>query len=252
MLLEKQHTLFKVMVPQLLIWSSFQLFYLIVHGISKTNFGIHHVFLSLTNMTSSIILGASIPQLIISWMAVSRKTRDIGEFNYQLQYWAVVAFVIVLSVVFEIILAIRPSYYFIWMKVTLGLWTIYLIICGAMLVYYGLKIYRSTAVVKGDNDKSTARAHRYIPRILACLCGVIFLPVCCLFLFYIIYMEKLESSSWLPIFIWGILWTGSCIFVGFWTVYFYITTSNQVKDTQSSSRNSPSTRRTVSDGKMTA
>lgn len=230
-LLPKQSTLFKIMSPQLLIWGCCQIFYTTVHGMSKSNFGIPPIFLSLTNLTSQILLGSTVLQLIVAWIVIYKKSSTLGDRNYQLHYWSTSCTVLMFSIILEIITSIFS--YITWMRLILILWTMYLIVCCVYMLYYGMKIYKLTSHINNKNDVITSRAHRYIPIILGSLCGGIFTPVCIIFIFYASYISHIESSSWLPLFIWGMLWSGSCLYVGFLSVYFYITTTNQVKDASS-------------------
>lgn len=230
-LLPKQSTLFKIMSPQLLIWGCCQIFYTTVHGMSKSNFGIPPIFLSLTNLTSQILLGSTVLQLIVAWIVIYKKSSTLGDRNYQLHYWSTSCTVLMFSIILEIITSIFS--YITWMRLILILWTMYLIVCCVYMLYYGMKIYKLTSHINNKNDVITSRAHRYIPIILGSLCGGIFTPVCIIFIFYASYISHIESSSWLPLFIWGMLWSGSCLYVGFLSVYFYITTTNQLNDSSS-------------------
>lgn len=242
LLLPKQSMLFKVMAPQMLIWGYLQIFYMTVHGISKTNFGIHPVLLSLSNLTSSIILGSSIPQLIVSWIAIYKKSSNIGDFNYQKQYWVVVCVVILLSIVLEILVGVDTIHYVTYMRLIFILWTLFLAASGIILLYYGVTIYN---LIPNTGDANTLRARRYIPILIGCLCCGLFPTMCVMLMFYASYVGHIESSKWLPLFIWASLWSGSCIYVGFWSIYFYITTTNQLHDIKdTSSKSSTITRNT--------
>lgn len=74
-----------------------------------------------------------------------------------------------------------------------------------------------------NSDPNVKRTLRWIPIMLSLLCGMIFVPTAVGFIFYASALELIERSSFWPLIIWGVFWTGSIVYVNIWSIYFWRT-----------------------------
>jgi hypothetical protein len=245
----KRTTLFLVMVPHVIVWAIFQSFYLIVKGFSPSNYDVPPQLLTFTNLVSSSLLSNPIPLLIATWASLLSKS--FKKKTYRTPYIIIVVIFNVLSSIFSVLAGFSPKYYYIWMRVTLGLWVIYLLGCCVLLFHTGIRIYimigkSESMATKGkpspelrriksssdisqspsDTSSDTLRARRSIVFILRNLVVLIFVPVVGTFIFYISYMNGIESSTWLPLVIWYACKIGSASVVVIWAVYLWRNTKS--------------------------
>lgn len=240
-LLDSQNVLFKIMAPQLLIWAPLQIFYTLVHGASRTNFNVPTWLIALFNLQSSMILGTTIPQVIITWSESYQQYERFQTKRYQRYYWvAVISFSIVIAVT-AVLAGINVDYYHVAMRVLLGIWVFYLLTCSVMLFYFGIKNYRILANsidASMINNRLVSDAQTQILFILCFLCGVIFIGVIGLFLYYAGALQSIESSDVAPLVIWICFKTGSVAFVVFWNIFFWRTTTALLRLQEESSSTS--------------
>lgn len=221
--MKTHNVMFKIIVPQLFMWCGLQIFYLSVHGFSKDNFKVPTVLLTLSNLLSSSILGNTVLELIVVWISIHLTTINFRARTYQIPYVITIATFTLLVMIFSGLTGVSPKYYFIFMRVTFSIFSIYLLICVVLLLFYGTTIYQDAA--KSDTtDPSVIRLRTWVPGMLAGLCGVIFIPVLVLFIFYISATEYIEKSSFWVLFNWGAFWTGSIVYVNLGNFYFWRTT----------------------------
>jgi hypothetical protein len=265
---EKQN-LFTVIAPQLTAWAPMQIFYCMIVGFVPQNHNFPAYLITTSNLMSSMILGNTIPQLIVTWMEIKQKTESMKSARYQKQYWISIGVFTLTATIASILTGINATYYFIFMRILLGIWTSYLIICCIMFFYFGIKMYVLTTPIKtiphtnskedssptlqkrksgplqADNARDdTRQAHVYVLAILITLGFIIFIPVIAFFIFYIVKTEFVEQSSWLPLFIWAFFKVTSALYTGFWGVYFWRSTTYQLRANERSdkTRSSASTR----------
>ena len=217
-LVSQQTVMFKIIAPQLLVWGTLQIFYLSVRGFSIHNFKVPTVLLTLANLQSSTILGSTVLGLIVVWITIHNT--EFRTRNYQIQYGVIAGGFILLVMISSALTGVKPSYYFIGMRVTLIIWSAYLIICIILLLIYGSKIYRDAGRSVDKEDANVIRVRREIPIILT-VWTVIFSFVLVLFIFYASATELIERSTFWPLLIWGSFWTGSTVYVNTLSIYFW-------------------------------
>jgi hypothetical protein len=223
--LNKANSLFYIMTVHLLIYPPLQIFYDIIIGFS---FKIPPIILTLCNVLSYTVIGNTIPQIIIAWMESYSRVTNLRNRSYQKEYWIVISVFTLAAIIAAILMGLSPSYYFIWMRVVLSLWGIFLISCGILMFYYGVIMYKMTAsqsIREGNDESNVQRAHRTIKIILIIMLSL-FLCIIAGFLFYIIKLEMVEASL-VSIFIWYFFKSCGAIFVLFWSVYFWINTDTE-------------------------
>lgn len=240
---KNNNNLFNVIAPQLMFWAPLQIFYLTLHAFSSNNFNVPPVLITISNLLSSMILGNTIPQLIVTWMEIKTKTKTTKMIRYQKHYWISIGIFTLLCTIAAIVTGINSNLYFIGMRIILSLWTLYLIVCCIMFFYLGIKMYYLTEpfntptkaipiLTKNSSIESitmsqsssysneTTRAHISVLIMMIILGLIIFVPVIFGFILYAIYLETVETSNWLPLFVWGFFNSGSSLFVLFWGIYF--------------------------------
>lgn len=234
-LIAAHNELFKVLAPQLIIASVLQLFFLVIRSSSRTNLGVPNVLLSITNLMSSMLLGNTILELITSWAQVYEISISLKRRSYQLHYWIIIGVLNLLVLVTTALTGVNSVLYFIWMRVTLSIWIVYLTVCYITLIYVGLQIYNMLRTSPSRETESTQRTIKMIPIILIVLCGGIFIPVTANFTFYTVYIKNLEQSQWLPVFEWYLYKIGSACYISFWAIYFWLNTTAYVNSERRSS-----------------
>jgi hypothetical protein len=152
--------------------------------------------ITLVNLQSSIILG-TIPQIIITWSENYMEHASLQGTSYQFYYWLATISFSLLVAVLSLLAGVNVFYYNIAMRVLFGIWIFYLLICGAMLLFFGIKNYlilsRSIETSSINNDGAT-KAKTQIIVILCFLCDGVFLIVVALFLYYAIDLKSIEAS----------------------------------------------------------
>lgn len=139
---ESKSSLFIVVALQLMAWAPLQLVYLSLRAFSINSVNTHPSVMIVLNLLSSMLLGNTIPRLIISWIEISQKKFIFQTGVYQKQYWLAIVVFTLLVVIFAGLSGVKPSYYFVWMRVTLGVCAFYLSMCCLMLFWFGIKMYR--------------------------------------------------------------------------------------------------------------
>jgi hypothetical protein len=230
--LNHQSMLFRITAPLLLVWAPMQFFYTLVHGISKNNFGTPSMIITLINLQSSMILGTTIPQIIITWSENYMRHKSLQGASYQCYYWlATISFNVLVAIV-SLLAGVNVEYYNIAMRVLFGIWIAYLLICGVMLLFFGIKNYlilSHSIKASSSNNEGAVSAKTQILVILCFLCGGIFVIVIALFLYYSIDLKDIEASTSISLSIWICFKAGSIVYVLFWDIYFWINTDTLTK-----------------------
>jgi hypothetical protein len=153
--IREKKNLFTVIAPQLMAWAPMQIFYCMIAGFLPQNHNVPTFLITTSNLMSSMILGNTIPQLIVTWMEIKQKTETMKSARYQKQYWIAIGVFTLTATIASILTGINATYYFIFMRILLGIWTTYLIICCVMFFYFGINMYVLTAPYPNkSNDKS--------------------------------------------------------------------------------------------------
>jgi hypothetical protein len=218
---ESKSSLFVVISLQLMVWAPMQIFYLALRAFSNDCFKVHPSFTITMNLLSSMILGNTIPRLIISWVEISQQQLIFRSGLYQKQYWITIAILTSLTTLSTALSGVSPTYYFAWMRVTLAIWITYLFVCLGMLFWFGVKLYRQLSVKNMEHDATASRARLYI-RIVLISFGSLLVIVIVAFILYATFLETIEKSSVWPLLIWSLFKVGSICFVLFWTSWFVL------------------------------
>lgn len=227
-LIDHQNMLFKILAPQLLIWVPLQFLYMVVHGASRNNFGIPASVITLVHLQSSMVLGNIIPQVILTWSENYQNHHDLSDKHYQRYYWLAICIFTIITGIISVLAGVNVEFYHSSMRALFGVWISYLITCVIMLLYFGIKNYQlllESMRASLSGNEAVATAKRQIVLILAVLCGVIFIPVIGFFLYYAIDIYNIEKSKNISFALWCILNACSTLFVVFWDVYIWVSTT---------------------------
>lgn len=216
-------TLFKLMIPNVALWCVLQCFYLVIHGFFSSNYSVPSSVLTFCHLMSSAVLGIPQPQVIVTWAESYKLSISLKKVSYHIPYAVIASIFTVLSIVFSVLAGISPNHYFIWMRVILGVWSLYLAPCCVLLLYTGLKIYRVAGKSSSKTDDNTwlNSAQWSVIKILVGLVVCVFVPAVVVFITYIVFIREIESHKFASLIVWYSLNISSACVVAIWAHHFW-------------------------------